>query len=230
MKICCIGDVHGTDKFITGYNNILKKDNDCDKIIVFGDHFDPYIDITSDEMVEKYNEFIKASEHDNRIISLLGNHDLSSYIIQSDETSRTSKWNYKKFRNAILPNLSKSYLCYRINNYLFSHAGVSQVWMNELDDEFKQRILNNYTGWTEDELTKIVPFYIWDRTYYGDDPHQGCTWIRPQSLIENPFENYNQVVAHTRVKEISKMKMSNNKDLWMVDNSGNSDYLVLNIK
>lgn len=69
MKVCCIGDIHGTDKFLTCYDNILKNDNDCDKIIIFGDHFDPYINVSIDEIIEKYNEFIQISKEDNRIIS-----------------------------------------------------------------------------------------------------------------------------------------------------------------
>ena len=33
MKICVIGDIHGTTKWIDCYQQILEKDNDCDKII-----------------------------------------------------------------------------------------------------------------------------------------------------------------------------------------------------
>lgn len=89
--------------------------------------------------------------------------------------------------------------------------------------------MNNYKGWTENELSNTVRFYPYDNSFYGDDIHQGCTWIRPQALIENPYEDFNQVVAHTQVEEIMCTKMTNNKDLWLIDTSGKPDYLTLNI-
>ena len=58
MKVCAIGDIHGTNKFLDCYMDIKKNDDDCEKIIVLGDHFDPYDNISLDEMAEKYSEFI----------------------------------------------------------------------------------------------------------------------------------------------------------------------------
>ena len=234
MKVCCIGDIHGTDKFLTCYNDILKNDNDCEKIIVFGDHFDPYQYFSLEEMIEKYNKFSEILKEDSRIVSLLGNHDLSYYIISNDLTNRTHKWRgASKITDCIVSNLDKSYLCYRINDYLFSHAGVSKYWIDEIkqyvsNPNYVDRILNNYQGWTEEEMF-ITSFYPFDESHYGDDVHQGCTWIRPTSLITCALDDYNQVVAHTGVKEISKVQMDNGKDLWMIDTCGKPDYLTLNI-
>lgn len=233
MKVCCIGDIHGTDKFLTCYNNILQNDNDCEKIIVFGDHFDPYKHIHMSEMIEKYNEFIDISKKDSRIISLLGNHDLAYYIIRMDTTNRTSKFYASKISKYIWSNLKSSYLCYRINDYLFSHAGVSKNWLDLIDKydnaNYVNKIFNNYKGWTETELCDLVSFYPLDKSYYGDDVHQGCTWIRPTTLVECAVEGYNQVVAHTRVENITQLNMDNKKDLWLIDTYGKPDYLTLNI-
>ena len=233
MKVCCIGDIHGTDKFLKCYDKIIKKDNDCDKIIVFGDHFDPYEkNIHFHDMIDNYIKFTEIMNKDERVISLLGNHDLSSYIIQLDKTNRTLKWKTgaAQISRHIRNNLNKSYLCYRINDYLFSHAGVSETWFNNLKVIYQKRLLDNYIGWTDSELYNLVSFYPYDKSHWGDDPNQGCTWIRPESLINNPYGDYNQVVAHTREDVYQKIKMSNDKDLWMVDTKGNPDYLTLDIK
>ena len=232
MKVCCIGDIHGTDKFLKCYDKIIKKDNDCDKIIVFGDHFDPYKNLHFHDMIDNYIKFTEIMNKDERVISLLGNHDLSSYIIQLDKTNRTLKWKTgaAQISRHIRNNLNKSYLCYRINDYLFSHAGVSETWFNNLKVIYQKRLIDNYTGWTDGELYNLVSFYPYDKSHWGDDPNQGCTWIRPESLINNPYGDYNQVVAHTRVDVYQKIKMSNDKDLWMVDTKGNPDYLTLNIE
>lgn len=233
MKVCCIGDIHGTDKFLTCYKNILEKDNDCDKIIVFGDHFDPYEHFTIEEMVEKYNKFSDILKEDERIVSLLGNHDLSYYIIQYDRTNRTHTMRgASMITNCIKSNLDKSYLVYKIDNWLFSHAGVSQEWYEHKSHYFPEsikKILTNQKGWTTSELTQLVKWYEGDFSGYGDNTLQGCTWIRPSSLCQTPFGDYNQVVAHTRVDEIEKVEMSNGKDLWLIDNCGKPEYLTLEI-
>ena len=233
MKVCCIGDIHGTDKFLTCYKNILEKDNDCDKIIVFGDHFDPYEHFTIDEMIEKYNKFSDIARKDDRIISLLGNHDLSYYIIQYDRTNRTHRMQgASKITECIESNLDISYLVYKIDDWLFSHAGVSQEWYDHKFHWFPEsakKILTNQKGWEASELVQLVSWYDGDFSGYGDDTLQGCTWIRPSALCQTPFGDYNQVVAHTRVNEIVKVKMSNDKDLWLIDNCGKPEYLTLEI-
>ena len=65
---------------------------------MLGDWFDPYIDIDIDTMIERYNEFVKIWKSDDRIISVLGNHDLAGYIIQNDCTNRTVKFYKDKQR------------------------------------------------------------------------------------------------------------------------------------
>lgn len=237
MKVCVIGDIHGTTKFLDCYMDILKNDNDCEKIIVLGDHFDPYENISVDELIEKYNEFIDVCKKDNRIISILGNHDLSKYIIYDDCTNRTSRnrHNQDRIGKEVEKNLPDSYLVYKIGNYLFSHAGVSQVWLDYIskyneDCNYAEKIMNSTKGWTVDELSDIANFWVFDYSGYGNDAHQGCTWIRPTALCKCAVEGYNQVVGHTQVEEITKVQMENGMDLWLTDNCRKSKYLVLDIK
>ena len=99
MKIAVIGDIHGTTKFLECYKNIQKNDSDVEKIIVLGDWFDPYVVIDFDTMIERYNEFVKIWKSDDRIISILGNHDLAGYIISNDSTNRTLR--FDKMRRQI---------------------------------------------------------------------------------------------------------------------------------
>ena len=252
-EVAVIGDIHGTTKFIDGYNHILKHNNHVNKIIVMGDHFDPYDDIPFDTMVGRYNEFIECMKSDDRIISLLGNHDLSKYIIYNDETSRSERFHthVKKLSNLIESNLDKSRLIYECNGYLFSHAGVSEYWVNTVAEPegFNFEKLKK-VGWTEYELCSIAKYSIQDFSRWGNSPYQGPTWIRPTMLAKHPYGNYNQIVGHTmicseKIREFCfgdsdfnveksengfyKVKMINDKDLWFVDNEGKSEYLVLSL-
>lgn len=238
MKVVCIGDIHGTTKWIDCYRKILENDNDCEKIIVMGDWFDPYEDIPLDIMVERYEEFLKDQKEDDRIISLLGNHDLDGYVIdgQTNRTERDRK-KKKKISDEIKSNLDNSYLVYKIGNWLFSHAGVSQVWLDHLSKIYTfypEWIMSNKKGWTREDIYTLCHFSAYDYSGYGDSPYQGCTWIRPQALVDSHIKGYNQVVGHTRLKEITNLKsiesLELDEDIWIVDNAGEPEYLVLNIE
>lgn len=236
VKVAAIGDIHGTTKFLECYKNIQENDSDVDKIIVLGDWFDPYDDIDLDTMIERYNEFVKIWKSDNRIISILGNHDIAGYIIVNDFTNRTIRFgkSSQKISDAIEPNLSESYLTYKVGDYMFSHAGVSQEWLNDISGfskcNYVNDIINCKKGWTTDELSDICMFYPFDWSGCGEHPRQSCVWIRPHTLINNAIEGYHQVVAHTRLEKISKVSLKNGKDLWIVDDDQKPNYLILNIE
>ena len=235
MKVAIIGDIHGTTKFLECYKNIQENDSDVEKIIVLGDWFDPYIDIDLDTMIERYNEFVKIWKSDSRIISILGNHDIAGYIIVNDSTNRTMRYGKGRQRitDAIEQNLSESYLTYKIGDYIFSHAGVSQDWLNDIDIydgcNYVNDIMNCKKGWTADELSDICTFYPYDWSGDGTNKYQSCVWIRPQALYSCAIEGYHQVVAHTRVEQIIKIQLLNGKDLWLVDDDQKPNYLLLNI-
>ena len=252
-EVAVIGDIHGTMKFINGYEHILKHNNQVKKIIVMGDHFDPYSDISMDTMEERFNVFVNCMKHDNRIVSLLGNHDLATYIIKNDSTNRTSFFPSTKnrIRKLVESNLENSRLMFKYGDYLFSHAGVSSIWVEEIaepiDFDFKRL---NKIGWNEDELTALVKFYPFDFSGYWNNAHQGPTWLRPYVLVKYPYGDYNQVVGHTMMcfednrdfllesfgyktemdGNFYKAKMENGKYVWFTDNAGDSEYLVLDIQ
>ena len=235
MKVAVIGDIHGTTKFLDCYIKIQENDSDVDKIIVLGDWFDPYIDIDLDTMIERYKEFVEIWKSDDRIISILGNHDIAGYIVANDCTNRTIRFGKmrQKITDVIEPNLSESYLTYKIGDYIFSHAGVSQDWLDDIAQytyyNYVDDIMNCKKGWTEDELSDICTFYPYDFSGYGKNTRQSCVWIRPQSLYECAVDGYHQVVAHTRVEKITKVSLKNGKDLWIVDDDQKPNYLILNI-
>lgn len=250
-EVAVIGDIHGTSKFIDGYENILKNNNNIKKIIVMGDHFDPYINIPFELMVDRFLEFLHCLENDNRIISLIGNHDLSGYILKGEQTNRTELDIKKseKITELVEQILPKSRLVYQQGDFLFSHAGVSDWWVKMVETQkgYDFETIKKI-GWTDEELLDIVSYYPYDCSGWGDDPCQSPVWIRPQSLIDFPYKNFNQVVGHTKTKSVFfifendieteiknfenfyKIKMKNNKYVLFSDNDGESDYLIISIK
>ena len=130
-EVAVIGDIHGTTKFLDGYNHILKNNNHVEKIIVMGDHFDPYENVPFDVMVERYEEFIDCMKHDDRIVSLLGNHDLPYYDRGFLSRCRYDSSNAFKIKQNFGRNRSLFQLAYEADldkHYLFTHAGVTKSW------------------------------------------------------------------------------------------------------
>lgn len=239
MKVAIIGDIHGTSKFSECYNQIISQDNDVDKIIVMGDWFDPYEPIPFETMMERYQYFIDCCKKDNRIISIIGNHDIEGYVIYG-KTTRTARVpsHFQAISNEITKNLNDSYLVYKIGNWLFSHAGVSKDWIEDIksiNPKYPNILFSNKKGWTERELTQLCSFYPMDFSNCGNDTHQGCTWIRPHALLNSIPDNFNQVIGHTQVDEIVNLKEKDpdsklKNDLWLVDNCRKPKYLVIKIE
>lgn len=188
-KYIVIGDIHGrgswvaTEKYIKeGY-----------KIIFLGDYMDTQDDIDILSIHMNFLEIIRFKEdYPNDIILLVGNHDYS-YLNPTGQCSgyRHQTQNFvNKNEELFLNNLK---VLHRDGEFLFSHAGVSPVYLDEnnltLEDLEKMKC-------DDDNLR-----FVWKgfRTNsYGDNYYQTPIWIRPESLIHSTKEfPYKQVVGHT---------------------------------
>ena len=86
------------------------------------------------------------------------------------------------------------------DNLIFSHAGISKVWWEnlKLGEPTKENLLK-INELEPSELFAFTPSSMSD--YCGDSFTQPCTWIRPTSLAMNHIEGWDQVVGHTRVRK-----------------------------
>lgn len=194
-KIVVIGDIHGR----AIWRNIIEANADADKFIFLGDYFDSHEKkYHAQRQHFNFKSILELQEElgENKVILLLGNHDYHYY----DSRERYS--GYSPFTHmAISEDLKQS-----INNgkikiihiedgVLYSHAGVSRYWLenisnvNELDklntDEFDIRTLR----WNDEK----------GDSGYGDTISNSPIWIRPYSLIQDKIEGYKHVVGHTTV-------------------------------
>lgn len=222
MKIVVIGDIHGHS---TWKDIVIKQD--FDKIIFLGDYFDCFAKISPAAQVKNFNDIVDyrsfCLENNKECILCLGNHDYSyasnsscsgyNYAIQA----LLGKDIFNLYQNKVLVPFHVE------GNIVFSHAGISNVWisdilridlsldldgdLSQLDHEnmFKLLDFNTYTGYNE----------------YGDTPSQSPIWIRPKSLLDNKIEGYTQVVGHTPNNAIKV-----DKDIWFCDTLP-SEYLTI---
>lgn len=223
MKIVVMGDIHGRP----WWKDIVNKE--CpDKVIFLGDYVSTHDDYSGQEQFDNLVEIMDYKEEmGDRCIMLRGNHDMqhlgyswaecsgwfgdaahymSSYDFKPEFLSKT-KWIHLEEING--------------EKYIFSHAGVSQTWL-EYSNINEVENINNIEPC---ERFGFCPCRYSD--YSGESETQPCTWIRPSTLLSVAVNGYNQVVGHTPVKTLSKVQLRNEKDLWLCDAMGNEEYLVI---
>ena len=189
MKVLSVGDCHGSEnplKIAKKYQNIV------DKIIFHGDYVDSYTEDNNwpeqKEVLEKILEF--KSKNESKVELLIGNHDIQ-YIGGTVASRRQFKYE-DQIRDFFFDNLDKFDVVSVIDDYIFSHAGVSLDWLNENQLKLDQinKVFHN-KNWG--------PFKFVGPNPSGDNKNESPMWIRPSSLMTSQIPGFNQVVGHTMV-------------------------------
>lgn len=211
MKHYILGDTHGRNI----WKQIVNKhyDENC-KFVFIGDYFDSY-DIDRDA---QYNNFLDIitfkKENPERVELLLGNHDIH-YLPFIDSISSGFSGNFK---TKIQFNLKQLYdekvlqLAYGLEQkgrkFLMTHAGVSQVWLDEVCENTLFELTDNLANdvnelfFSKPTVFNFNPSSTRDRS--GTSRCQTPVWIRPTTLKYCKVKGYTHVVGHTHFNKITK--------------------------
>lgn len=226
MKTLVLGDIHGR----TIWKDIIDFENP-DKIIFLGDYVSSHDGISSEQQIDNLNNIISYKEtYPNKIILLRGNHDdqhLGYYWGEccALDIKVLKCMSNKEFKEKFL-NLTQ--WVYVQDDIIFSHAGISEVWLSNLFMYKDIESIEDINTLEPCELFGFTPNKLSD--YYGISVTQPLTWIRPQTLVKCNIEGYTQVVGHTPVKYISDVKGANGESIWLCDCLDNNQYLVIEDK
>ena len=131
-KIAILPDIHGRQFWKT----VKEHADDFDKIVFLGDYVSPYPseDISNEQALDVFREVLDfKKEKPEKVILLIGNHDLSYYNIDICEC-RTDYVNWNKLNKLYLENNKLFDIAWEteINGkrYFFSHSGVRKGWLN----------------------------------------------------------------------------------------------------
>jgi predicted MPP superfamily phosphohydrolase len=205
MRTIVLGDTHGRSVW-----KLIVNMEKPDRVIFIGDYFDSY-DLTAVEQMHNFNEIIEYKESSKaEVVLLIGNHDHHYY----PEIGNTGTSGYQYGAAAAIgkvvdDNRQHLQMAYSFDNFLFTHAGVSPVFM---DDTF------GADGWDKDNIVELLnekmkyqpkAFEFSGFESSGDNTTQTPIWIRPRSLMsankkhERGLKNdYIQIVGHTQMKEL----------------------------
>lgn len=220
MKILVLGDIHGRSI----YKDIIKKESP-DQVIFLGDFASSHENISPNKQIEEFDWAIDYKKaHPNTII-LRGNHDCEAmgyyWAKCYPKAGGYDMWAERK--QIWLDNTQWIYIDEDLKT-IFSHAGVSQIWM----DDSRIKSIYDINKLEPSELFGFIPESSFDT--YGNSVTQPPTWIRPQSLCKCNVREWDQVVGHTQVttdiiniREFTK----NNRNIWLCDALNISKYLII---
>ena len=206
MKTVVLGDIHGRSNW-----KLAIHQEKPDRVIFIGDYFDSF-EISGIEQIDNFKQIIKYKEDNPQIevVLLIGNHDHHYF----PEVGYTGTSGYQKgispsITQVVDENRNHLQMAYGFKDYLFTHAGVSPVWMDKVfgpDDWSKENVVVDIN-----EMFRYKP-RVFDFTGLeptGDNAIQTPIWIRPRSLMsankKHPKglkKDYIQVVGHTQMRRL----------------------------
>ena len=196
-KRIIIGDPHGR----YGYVKDIYAYEDPDEVILLGDYFDSW-DIWPADQKTSYEGILelRQAHHEKGRgpwVMLLGNHD--AHYLPAWPNGKCSGWSgeTEAFAGPLLSKgmddgtLRIAWVDTDIKT-IYTHAGVTEPWAS--------RWLSGSLGNLETVAYEAFQFVGADP--YGDDSRNSPLWVRPSSLLANPWEDteghlWDQVFGHT---------------------------------
>jgi DNA repair exonuclease SbcCD nuclease subunit len=206
MKTLILGDTHGRSNW-----KLAIHQEQPDRVIFIGDYFDSF-EISGVEQINNFKEIIQYKELNPQVevVMLIGNHDHHYF----PEVGYTGTSGYQagvghSITQVIDENRHHLQMAYGFGDYLFTHAGVSPVFLDRVfgkDDWSKESIVVDLN-----ELFRYKPkaFEFSGLDSSGDSTTQTPIWIRPRSLMtvnknheKGLKKDYIQIVGHTQMRKL----------------------------
>lgn len=221
MKTLILGDIHG--RMI--WDDIIVSESP-DRVIFLGDYVSTHENIPPEQQIYNLEDILTYKEDSiKEVILLRGNHDMQHLGYSWAQCSGYDKNVCKcmiEMKNRFLNNSQWIYIDEELKT-VFSHAGISKIWMSNSNISDIHKINNIAPS----ELFGFTPDSIFDNCGYSKT--QPPTWIRPDILCRCNIIGYDQVVGHTPVKKITNIKEStkNKQSIWLCDALQYNEYLVI---
>jgi hypothetical protein len=237
MKTVIIGDIHGRSVW-----KLIYEIEKPDRVIFIGDYFDSF-DIKGADQLSNFQDIIAFKEKGVcETILLIGNHD-HHYFPEVGDTG-TSGYQHlfaPSIQYVIGENRHHLQMAYKMDEFLFTHAGVSSKFMdsvfgkggwtvdtieNDLNEMFKHKPKTFEFGMaiSSNKMSYMDPT--------GDNEEQSPIWIRPRSLMRANRDTLRtqviQVAGHTQVREIDTDGMATGNRYYFIDCLGTSgQYMII---
>lgn len=242
MKTLVLGDIHGR----LHWYDIIQKEQP-DRVIFLGDYVSTHDSIPADQQMSNLEDILNyKDENPDKVILMRGNHDTQHLGYYWAECSGWDPkvWQYmseSSFKERFLRLTQWVYVDEGLK-VIFSHAGVSEVWLKEtVEPIMLDKFGPQYDDGSIDlevllslvnELEPSEAFGFIPDNYYdmcGTSKTQPPVWIRPEVLCQCNIVGYDQVVGHTPQRKIHKVVecTKGKQTIWLCDSLGSYNYLVI---
>ena len=227
-KTIVIGDIHGMDV----WKKIIEHENP-NRIIFIGDYFDSF-DVPGILQIHNFKEIIEFKQSTKiETIMLIGNHDYHYFPeIGHNGTSGYQHRMAVSITQIINDNRDHLQMAYGFDEFIFTHAGVSGQFMDEVFGKTNWNVESIVTDLND--LFKYKPLAFGFNGYngFGDDLWQTPIWIRPKSLMNVNHDYLRkeiiQVVGHTKMEQIDIKGKATGGRYYFIDCLNTSgEYLII---
>jgi predicted phosphodiesterase len=225
-----LGDTHGRRM----WEHIVKNES-FDRVIFVGDYWDSF-DIPYIDQMYNFKQIVHyARTSDKEVILLTGNHDVhyQRWALQAGESySGFQSVHANEINQELQLNEDIMQMAYKMDNFLFTHAGVTKTWLELMEIENDKNMVD-----VINDIAKFKPrmfgFGVVSKggyvDGYGDNVWQNPTWVRPKSLMKDSKGlGYIQVVGHTGQNQIDIKGKSTGGKYYFIDTLETSgEYLII---
>ena len=205
MKIISIGDIHGRPYW--KHIDI----NQYDKMVFVGDYVDSFF-FKDEEILANLLDIIELKKnYPDKVILLLGNHDIQyMYLNDGFGCSGFRPSMAMSLKHLFMENKKLFQMAYQIDNYIWSHAGISEVWYEWNKDEIKEFTEKFEAENLVDAINKMMYtstnriLHQVGRKRGGRYPVGGITWADRNETNNNYLVGHHQIVGHTPIDTITK--------------------------
>jgi len=207
MKHIVIGDLHGRDAW--QQINI----RNYERIVFIGDYVDSY-ELPDLAILKNLKKIVSLKKrYPDKIVLLLGNHDVQYLHFPRHQITG--------FRPSMQPVLTSLFnknrelfqMAYQQDNYIFTHAGITNSWYNEFlrlpvlesvrqENDTIAALINRVETTTQRYLLYATSIYR------GGYSNGSFLWADYKETSIDMLNNYHQVVGHTQVPHIHTINYS----------------------
>ena len=169
-----------------------------------GDYLDPYghEGISNEKAIENFKEIIEFAKENSNVVLLYGNHCVYSYNNVLDNMYYSSRYDYDHAAEAFKlydENRELFKYAHQIDNILFTHAGVTNKWIQamELEDIINEENIAYYLNAYGDESKMFLP-----GMYRGGWGYGSPLWADLQEMYHwSAFADTDliQIIGHTQL-------------------------------
>ena len=193
-----IGDVHGLDL----WRDVVEAHPEC-RVVFLGDYLGPYGYVHKGKLLDNLRAVMQLKwDRPEDVVLLLGNHDLHYFCEDACVGTRFDMEIAEAASWMFLNNIDLFQYAFQDGEYLFTHAGVSQLWFDyDFCGDAERSVAEQLNNPAADQVLALL------RVGYARGGRRGDTsgifWA-DKSELEEPLHGFTQIVGHNRVAEVTE--------------------------